>query len=227
MLRVDSSGFLLTLLAQASSCSVRVARSPSIMIDTTNTEIPSANGTASRCRTAIATNTSANSAAVLPSSRNDRPRDGLPSRAVATRRPPMRTSSQKSAHARPAPTPAATAPRAPHKIPARHVINAPRIRLMRSIRASTAASAVAARTAVAVALALVSVHHAHDPFEGGPQPKKHPEVHDPVCVEFAMEGGAAVAADHETESYLDSEGARDTRRAPHFFAIRVDGAAFP
>src|SRR3954471_4884801 len=174
-----------------------VARSPSIMIDTTNTENPSANGTASRRRTAMAMNTSANSAAVLPSSRNDSPRDGLPSRALATRRPPMRTSSQKSAQASPAPTPAAIAPRAPHRSPARHVISAPRSRLMRSIRASTAASAVAARTAVAVDVAPVCLHHAHDPLDGGAQSEKQPEVHDPVCVELAIEEVAAVAADQE------------------------------
>jgi len=47
-----------------------------------------------------------------------------------------------------------------------------------------------------------------------------------VCVELAIEEVAAVATDPKAESDLDSEGPGDARRAPEFFAFRVDGAAF-
>src|SRR5689334_9272574 len=134
-------------------------------------------------------NTSANSAMVLPSSRNVRPRDGLPARALATRREPMRTSSQKSAQARAAPAPAQIAP-------ARPVTSAARIRLMRSIRASTAVSCL---VVLFRSRALVRLRHAHQRLDGGAETEEEAEVHDPVCVELAIQEVAGAAADHQIE----------------------------
>ena len=96
---------------------------------------------------------------------------------------------------------------------------------MRSIRASTTAS-VLVRPIVGLDLALVLLHDSHHPLDGGAQSEEQSEVHDPVCVELAIEEVAGTAPDHKTEIYLDSEGAGGGRRTPEFFAIRVDGAAF-
>ena len=48
------------------------------------------------------------------------------------------------------------------------------------------------------------------------------------CVfEFAIEPVSAAGPDDDAQSNLDSECAGRSRRPPHFFAIWVDGAAFP
>ena len=96
---------------------------------------------------------------------------------------------------------------------------------MRSIRASTTAS-VLVRPIVGLDLALVLLHDSHHPLDGGAQSEEQSEVHDPVCVELAIQKVPDTAPEHEAENYLDSEGPGAARRAPEFFAIRVDGAAF-
>src|SRR5689334_17350545 len=140
----------------------------------------------------------------------------------------MRTSSQKSAQARAAPAPAATAPRAPQIAPARPVTSAARIRLMRSIRASTTVSRflVARIRILFCRSALVRLRHAHQRLDGGAETEEEAEVHDPVCVELAIQKVAGAPADHEIQGDLDSQRPGHSRRAPHLFAIRVDGAAF-
>jgi len=98
------------------------------------------------------------------------------------------------------------------------------MRLVRSIRASTAASPL---VAVAVSdLAPVRLRHAHDSLDGGAETEEETEVHDPVCVEFPVEVVASAAADEKTEADLDSEARGLTRRAPQLFVVLVDGAAF-
>ena len=143
-------------------------------------------------RRAIAMNTSANSAMVLPSSRNDRPRDGLPvarARDQAARRcAPAARSRRRRARA---PAPAASAPRAPQSTPARRgeqrrqdqvdALNSRQHRRLRFVRRSRGRPRE---------LALVRLHDAHERLDGGAETEEESEVHDPVCVELAVEVGS-------------------------------------
>jgi len=85
---------------------------------------------------------------------------------------------------------------------------------------------VAARVVVGLDLTLVLLHDPHDPLDGGAESEEQTEVHDPVCVELAIQEVTDTAPEHEAEDYLDSEGPGAARRTPEFFAVRVDGAAF-
>ena len=179
------------------------------MIETTNTENPSANGIASRCSDAdrdehqreqrhrLADQQERQAARRV--ARRGRSRPGARRCAPAARSPRRRA---------PRPRPRRSRRARPTARPPGTVSSAARIRLVRSIRASTAASGLPPVFWSSVANSrLYALHDAHDALDGGAESEEEPEVHDPVCVELAVEEVAAAAADHETESYLDSEGA--------------------